>query len=335
MSNLKGKVSLFLAMIMMMTTLLPVFTVNAAGTTNRIMTLTATRDGKSLANETIITINPEDTNRKINVSVNVNSTTELGIYYCWNGGDVKVASTGSKTGTITIPTNFSAGSRNLLQIEAMIDDDANGLVGNSNVLNIFVEVPAKEEATTVDATVKNGSKALSTTSNNEVEVGTKLTLKGTSNKTVALVAYVWDNGSVTKVNGDTATITVPNFAAGSTHTLTVQAATSDAVGSQAKTYKIVIPAKEEPTTIDATVKNGSKALSTTANNEVEVGTKLTLKGTSNKTVALVAYVWDNGSATKVNGDTATITVPNFAAGSTHTLTVQAATSDAVGSQAKT
>ena len=98
--------------------------------------------------------------------------------------------------------------------------------------------------------VKNGSKELSTTANNEVEVGTKLTLKGTSNKTVALVAYVWDNGSATKVNGDTATITVPNFAAGSTHTLTVQAATSDAVGSQAKTYKIVIPESADTTPVE-------------------------------------------------------------------------------------
>ena len=95
--------------------------------------------------------------------------------------------------------------------------------------------------------MKNGSKSLSTSGKNELEVGTKLTLSGTSNKKITTLAYKWDNKGGELLKGDSTTIVVPEFAAGSTHTLTVQVATEDGVGSEPKTYTIVIPeAAEQP-----------------------------------------------------------------------------------------
>lgn len=239
MSNLKGKISLLLVMILMMTAILPVFAVNAA---SELMTLTASKDGSDLANNTIITVNPGDTNKKINVSVDSKSTTNLVIYYCWDKGDLKVAATGSKTATISVP-NFAAGTRHLLQLEAVINDNANGLVGNSNVITLGIQMGENTTTgTTISTSLKDGSTSLSTSKNNELEVGTKLTLKATSNKNIKALAYKWDSEDLVEVAGDTAIITVPNFAAGTTHRLQVRAAAEDGTTSELLKYTIVIPA---------------------------------------------------------------------------------------------
>ena len=103
------------------------------------------------------------------------------------------------------------------------------------------EEPVQPEKTTIEATVKNGNKTLSTNTKYELEVGTKLTLSATSNKEVELIAYIWDNTTVEKLNGDLATIKVPNFEAGSTHKLIVQALAEDNTASKEMHYTIVIP----------------------------------------------------------------------------------------------
>ncbi len=240
MSNLKGKVSLLLVMILMMTAILPVFTVNAA---TELMTLKASKDGSNLANNTIITVNAGDTNKKIDVSVDVSSTTNLVIYYCWDKGELKVASTGSKTATVSIP-NFEAGSRHILQLEAVINDNANGLVGNSNIIALGIQMgEGTTSSTTISTSLKNGSTTLSTSKNNEIAVGTNLTLKATSNKTIKAVAYKWDSEDYVQVSGSSTTIKVPTtFAAGTTHKLQVRAAAEDGTMSDLLKYTIVIPA---------------------------------------------------------------------------------------------
>ena len=153
MSNIKGKVSLLLAIIMMTLTILPM-TVGAA---SEIMKLTAKKDGEVLTTGASI---EAKAGNQISVSVDVASTNGLVIYYSWDRSGLNKASTGSKTATITVPS-YEAGSKHTLQIEAVINDKQNGLVGNSNVVALYVNFPSNDvDDTTISTTVKNGSSKL-------------------------------------------------------------------------------------------------------------------------------------------------------------------------------
>ena len=83
MSNLKGKVSLFLVMIMMMTAILPIFTVNAAEDVN--MSVVVKYNGKQLSDRQSLTLEPGS---KINVEVVTPYTEGLEIAYYWNAGKI-------------------------------------------------------------------------------------------------------------------------------------------------------------------------------------------------------------------------------------------------------
>ena len=237
MSNIKGKVSLLLAIIMMTLTILPM-TVGAA---SEIMKLTAKKDGEVLTTGASI---EAKAGNQISVSVDVASTNGLVIYYSWDRSGLNKASTGSKTATITVPS-YEAGSKHTLQIEAVINDKQNGLVGNSNVVALYVNFPSNDvDDTTISTTVKNGSSKLP--SKAELATGTKLTLSAESNKGVKSIAYRWDNESLIETRNLPATITVPStFLPGTTHTLKVQAVAIDGTKSASVTYTITIPKAED------------------------------------------------------------------------------------------
>ncbi len=319
---MRKKVSLLLVAIIAITTILPIMIVNAAG---ELMTLSASRSGKVLTSGQIIDVETTDTNRKINVTVDVDSTTELVIYYSWDKNGLNIASKGSKTATITIP-NFEAGTRHILQIEAVINDHANNLVGNSNIVSLGINVPAAEP-TVVTTKLQNGSTTLKVNSTTELAVGTKLNLTATSNRKVSAVAYKWDSETQIQNAGSAATIVVPNYEAGSTHKLQVRAVAEDNTLSDLTAYYITIPAPVVPTEISVSLKKGSTTLTPNTIVKVDVGTTLNLVATSNKTVKAVAYKWDSENFVQVNGSTTKIIVPNYTAGTSHKLQVRAVAED--------
>ena len=161
MSNLKGKVSLLLALVMMMMTVLPIVTVNAAEDvgTRRMMTATASYKGSTLADGTTLTVEKTETNRTISVKISdIKATSsnaasnpnlsKLVIYYSWDGNGLNTAASGKDNATITIPS-FNAGTNHVLQIEGVINDNDGGYVGQSSVVTLYFKVPADKAATSV------------------------------------------------------------------------------------------------------------------------------------------------------------------------------------------
>jgi hypothetical protein len=109
-----------------------------------------------------------------------------------------------------------------------------------------------------------------------------------------MVAYCWDNGSRKTSKGSTATITVPNtFEVGSTHTLDIQAVTTEDVYSSPKSYKVKIAGTTEPTKVSVTVKNGSTTLTNGSNGTLSVGDKY-----STLTKSAVDSITLNGNSIK-------------------------------------
>ena len=261
MSNLKGKVSLLLALVMMMMTVLPIVTVNAAEDvgTRRMMTATASYKGSTLADGTTLTVEKTETNRTISVKISdIKATSsnaasnpnlsKLVIYYSWDGNGLNTAASGKDNATITIPS-FNAGTNHVLQIEGVINDNDGGYVGQSSVVTLYFKVPADKAATTVTTVLKNGSATVS--SKVTVPTGTKLDLSASTNNGTGVinVAYVWDDGEAKEISGNKTTITVPaTFEPGTTHTLKVSAEAADGTIAPVATYTITIPKAEEPVT---------------------------------------------------------------------------------------
>ncbi len=333
---MKKKVSLLLVAIMLFTTFLPIMVVNAS---EELMALTAKKDGTTLTSGQIIDVKTTDTNRKINVSVDVPSTTNLVIYYCWDKGELKIAAKDTKTATISIP-NFEAGTRHILQLEAVINDHANNLVGNSNIVSLGINVPAVEEKTTISTTLKNGTTTLTPNAVTELKTNTKLTLKATSNKEVMAVAYKWADKDQVQVEGNVTEIIVPeDYAAGTTHVLKVRAMAMDGTLSDLVSYSIKIPnevvVEPEKTTISVTLKSGNSTVSTTKDLYVSASDELDVIASCNIDVEKIVYAWDDGASKTINAAKGTITVPSsFDEGSEHTLTIYAVAKDGTKSAVK-
>lgn len=310
MSNVKNKVSLSFVMLLVL-----VMSLSSVFAVNRIFNLTATYNGNTLNNEQTITVKAGDS-RKINISVNptyVDSTLAIG--YAWDEEGVTVAATGSKTATITIP-NYPAGSTHTLYMEALIKDNAHDYVGNSNVVKVFVKIPAEEVATTISVDLKDGNTTLKNGATVEKTVGSELVIVGTSNKKVKQLAYAWDDGKLTVVDGATAKIKVPNYAEGKTYKLAIQAAAEDNTVSSAKEYNVKI-ISETPAPVEEKILASVQKINDTT---------LKLNATvTNGTFDKFVYSWNNGATTTLTTNPVNITVPKFAAGTTNTLKVTAYT----------
>jgi len=322
MNNVKVKVSLSFVMLLVF-----VMAFSSAFAVNRIFNLTAKYNGTEITDGQ--TINYVKGVNKIEISTNptyVDNTLAIG--YAWDSAAVTVAAKGTKTATIEIPS-YTAGSTHKLSLEALIKDNAHSYVGNSNVVNVSFVFP-KSETTNIEVDLKQNGSTVSNGSTIEAKVKDTLTAVATSNKTVDMIAYCWDNGSRKTSTGSNASIVVPSFEVGSTHKLDIQAVTTEDIYSSPKSYTVKITGAAEETKVSMVIKSNNSTLSNGSNGELKVGDKVTVTGTATngKNVAIIAYCWDNGKLTKVNGSTATITVPsNFEAGSTHILSIQACSED--------
>lgn len=177
-----------------------------------------------------------------------------------------------------------------------------------------------------------------------------------NSKGMAILAYMWDSTDVSNaVISDDPTsvrITVPNFDAGTSHTLLVQAVGAidhyvlDGVTYIATTgwmkFKINIPGGSttpvDPSsdiTADTVLTYNGRVVSTTETLKVKVGDELVLKAVTNGEVRVLGYQWDNLAAR--GGSLSSYTLPiisDFVAGSTHRLQTQVVTMEGVKSVKK-
>lgn len=173
-----------------------------------------------------------------------------------------------------------------------------------------------------------------------------------NNKGMAILAYIWDNEGVTsaKVSSDATkmTITIPNFAEGTSHVLKIQAVGAidglekDGVTYQATTrwmeIRFTIPkTSTTPATTAATsLTYNGKELSTSKVELVQEYADLVLKAVTNGKVKVLGYKWD---ALESHGGTdSKYVIPvisDFLPGTTHKLQVQLVTEDGVKSEKQT
>ena len=224
MSNLKGKVSLFLVIIMMMTSILPIFTVSA--TENATISLTAKYGNTTLKDRGSITAKAGD---KISITVDAPYTEGLKIGYFWNDGTMQILSSGSKTGVITVP-NFAAGTKNELQVQAILNNDANNVHIKTDKYNYEVKIPAAVVTPVptpeISLTAKYGNTTLKDKGSITAKAGDKINITVDAPYTDGLkIGYFWNDGTmqILSSGSKTGVITVPNFAAGTKNALQVQA----------------------------------------------------------------------------------------------------------------
>ena len=246
MSNLKGKVSLFLVMIMMMTAVLPIFAVNAASE----VTMTV-----KMGNTTMKAGNTYEVEGGEKINVTASSAAGIafiGYRFVKNGTLGTITDEYSDSLTFTVPAG-QPGTTIAVRIEAVAsnDDGTPNTVTKTGWREYYLKYVAEEDTTVANKAVSasvNGTK-LSTSKNNTVEIGKYIDLKATPADSVVKLFYSWDDEATYEVAAATKSIVVPSrFAAGTTHTLYVTAKYTDGVISDWTKYKIVIPAEvvDEP-----------------------------------------------------------------------------------------
>ena len=324
MNKLKGKLSLLLAVIIMMATFMPVLTVYAANTDVE-MSLIVKYNNAQLKDGQTLNIKPGSV---IDVTVDTPYTEGLEIAYYWNGGAINTFPIGQKTGKITLP-NFEAGTKNTLQVQAIINDYTHGIFKVIDKFVYTIEIP---KTTEISTSLKYNNSTVSTTKAIEVAAGEKLYATATSTNGVKTFVYRWDNEGLMQFPAGTTTglIVVPNYAAGSTHTLKLQAVSNDSVASEPKSYTIKIPQVQEEVEMSLIVKQAGKTLKDKQVLTLEPGAIFDVTVDTPYTEGLeIAYYWNGGKINTfpIGQKTGKITLPNYAAGSTNTLQVQAIIND--------
>lgn len=192
---------------------------------DEIIELKAYRNGHLLASDDLewVTMNMA-ANRKIDVFLETPSTSNLKVYYTWDGSkNLNVLCENTTTGTIEIP-EFDGGTFHTLQIEAVINDTEKNLIGNSNIITVRFQVMRDGEETIMNVTKENEELPL-----NEVlklSVGEEIAVHVDAPSPEGVqIAYYWDAGEINlfEIGQTDAIIKIPEEAVGTKHRLQVQA----------------------------------------------------------------------------------------------------------------
>ena len=151
-----------------------------------------------------------------------------------------------------------------------------------------------------------------------------------NDKGMALLGYGFDISQASEFTSSSdptqLAITIPNYAVGSTHTLKIQAVgavdylTEGDITYEAYTgFKMDIKIKAEEVTPETTI---SETITKVNDTTLRVTATVT-----NGTFSKIVYNWDGGTNQESTSNPLDVTIPNFAAGSTHTLTATASTTN--------
>lgn len=220
---------------------------------------------------------------------------------------------------ITIP-NFKRGTTHRLSIEGVgavdgLVEEGITYMAKSGWIDIDFKIPEEQEEvkeTTITETITR------------INSSTLRIAATVENGTFSKIVYYWDNETSQQTTSNPVDVTIPNFAAGTTHKLTATAYTTNGK-TATKTYTVTIPdvvdpgEPEEPENLTGSVSAGGLIQNETV--ELPVRTGITISGKPAENFLKVTYAWDNDEPTDILGASGRITVPNFAENTRHKLTV--------------
>lgn len=356
---MKKKISIMLAIMMTLLTILPVMVVNAETIEKIPVSMTIKNaKGKTLTSGTTytdimpgdeITVEAECMDEKsLQWSKNAEHCAARGfkvnnkgmaiLAYLWDDEKTSSAriSNDPTEVTITVPESFEAGSTHTLYVQAVGAGDHYTPAGKdvtyistTSWVEIKFKIPADEKIT-ADVNVKYNDKIVSPSKTVTVKAGDLIVIEAETNGTIDVLGYKW-NTDRARGGSDTFYVTeVPAAAAGTTHRLQVQLVTKEGVKSAVKEYLFKIAEESEPvkTNITVDVEYDGKTISTGKTIEVDFNDELRIVAKSDNKVSKILYYWDDESTEKVNKSSVTIEIPEeFEEGTKHYLYVKAIDED--------
>lgn len=230
---------------------------------------------------------------------------------------------------IVLPTE-NPGTEMFLFIEAVAENDnakPNTITktGWIQIKLIYPEEPVKPS--TKDITVAHAGKTLAENSTTTANPNESLKITATPADDVVKLYFKWDNDDWSTVaNTASYSTRVPNFEAGSTHTLYVKAQYEDGTMLAQKKYIFKIPA--EASSITMNVKLDSSTITAGKTYEVVGGEQVVVNASvKNTEVDYIKYYFGSDDAEKVNKATAKFEVPNKKAGTTLKMYIEAVAED--------
>ena len=261
--------------------------------------------------ETITKVN--DTT--LRVTATVTNGTFSKIVYNWDGGANQEVATNPVN--VTIP-NFAAGSTHTLTATAYTTN------GKTATKTYTITMPA---ALTGDVSASYNGATLGNGSTTTITAGSKVVITGSPAANFSGMSGSWQIGSNAATDfsfdGASYTMDIPG-SAGQTIVLKVTGNLKDGGKTSTKTYTFKIPS---PTVAPLTGSVSASGLKENVAVELPIGTSITLTGTPSENFLKITYAWDDGTPQDISGARGKITVPNFAAGSTHKLTIKGTLTD--------
>lgn len=335
MNIFKRRISLILSVVMLATVILPIIVVNAASTVNYELTL----DGKAISFGKTYEV---EGGEKV---VFEGSATEGGrittVSYQIGKDGKTTPSAGSKV-TLTIP-EANPGTETKIYLNVGGKDAEGNVIqlGWKNFTVKYAEEPEEEDTTPqVNMTIKLGTKTLTHKSSVEVEGGEVVNVKATSTKaSIQRIGYYFATKTsyddIVDIYEDEINIVIPKEAPGTTKYLMIEAVATNDDGTANTTtktgwkqIKLVYPEETEqpvqPAKKTLDVAYAGKTLAQNSTTTANPNESLKITATPAADVVKLYFKWDNDVwSTVANTASYSTRIPDFEAGSTHTLYVKA------------
>ena len=315
MNIFKKRISLILSVVMLAVAILPVFIVSA--TTAGIADIEVTIDGKTLKVGDSYEV---EGGEEITVTATCADKTvdRIAYYYADASKDMKVI-TGSTT-SFTAPTG-EEGTTRTLKVAASVE-------GKVQSWHSYVLDYAVKEVVEPTVKLKYNSKTIENLATALIKPGASLSIVATPESSIKSIQYKWNDESWMNIEGATSeVINVPaEYVNGTVQKLYIRAVKVDGTKTSAQVYILVM--QDGVPQVSLVAKLGSTEMSEGNTYEVEGGEVVSVVAKSTVAdVAWIAYYYtENGKKSetqRVEGATASITVPTGDAGSTKTLYIEA------------
>ena len=333
MNIFKRRISLILSVVMLATAILPIVVVNAASTVDYDLTLA----GKAISFEKTYEV---EGGEKIVFDASISGGSVATIGYKLGNNAETLYSNNSKV-TLTIPEG-TVGSTDVMYLTAAgFDADGNTIkMGWKHFFVKYVEPEEEDTTCQVDMTIKLGSKTLTHKSSIEVKGGEVIKVNAKSSKAgierIGYYYYDTSAGKITDIYEDSIEIVLPTEKPGTVKYLFIEAVADNDNGEPntiTKTGWVQIKLKyaeeevvepEVPETKDITVAHAGTTLKENSTTTANPNESLKITATPADKVVKLYFKWDNDDwSTVANTSSYSTRIPDFEAGSTHTLYVKA------------
>lgn len=249
------------------------------------------------------------------------------IYMRWQESGEWVVANNMSSHEVFVPDYYKPGSVHTFIIKAIFDDGTSA--SEEKYMFKMKELSAK------DVGVSHNGKNLAENSTTIANPNESMKIFATPEEEVLKLFFKWDNEDWAVVNntGDYST-RVPDFEAGSKHTLYVKAEYKD--GTTAREEKYIFEIPEDASDISMNVKLGTKTITPGKTYEVKGGELIKVTASSEKSdVDRIEYSFDSAKVKKENGSKVTFEVPEEDEGTVIELHVEAIAKDGATTGKKT